>query len=504
MFISASAMEYSDAQSYDEFWHGVGGGATKSGVRVNATTAMQLSIAYACNRVLSQTMAQMPLFTFKQLEDGGKERDKNNPLYDILKNQVNEFMTSYEWRENQQTSLNFRGNGFSKIVYLGNGNIDSLWPLHPDKVRVQRLRTGQIRYEYDNPLTNKTEIILWGEMLHLRDLTINGLTGLNPVHAMREALGGAIAARDYGNNYWRNSAIPPAYIEYDGDWESGEDKDTYGDTWSKKFGGDNRHRMAVLNPGMRLKTLDVKNKDAQWMEGRKYSDVDVARIWRMQPHKVGILDKATFSNIEHQAIEFITDTITPQAKLWEQVIRRDLLIDDNEIVSFIMNSLLRGDIKSRYEAYASGIATGGWLTRNEVRILEDLNPEEGLDNFLVPLNLAPVDEERANALAMKAAERVVNKAVIATGKAYAKHTGDPESFKAWVEDFYSKHAEFTSDVLVTSSDVGERYAEGSKEMILGAIAAEGAGHAGLVNKLLTEWSESRAHYLADLGVFNNE
>ncbi|GAH49428.1 unnamed protein product, partial [marine sediment metagenome] len=184
---------------------------------------------------------------------------------------------------------------------------------------------------------------------------------------------------------------------------------------AKQISGENIHSPLILEEGMKWKQLSVAPEDAQFLETRKFQVTDIARIFRIPPHMVGDLERATFTNIEHQSLDFVIHTIRPWLVRWEQAISRDLIADDDIFAEFLVDGLLRGDIKSRYEAYGKAI-TDGWLNRNEVRALENKNPEEGLDEFLVPLNMTPAGQEQEGqeqskmfgALFNDAAERMAN------------------------------------------------------------------------------------------------
>ena len=151
---------------------------------------------------------------------------------------------------------------------------------------------------------------------------------------------------------------------------------------------------------MKFHEVGVTNKDAQFLELRKFQITDIARLFRVPPHMIADLDRATFSNIEQQSLEFVMHTMTPWAERWEASIESELLFDGDDLeVEFDFANLMRGDAASRSTYYQSGIQNG-WLTRNEARIAENLNPLQGLDEPLRPLNMV---EEGA-------AERLINDA----------------------------------------------------------------------------------------------
>lgn len=225
---------------------------------------------------------------------------------------------------------------------------------------------------------------------------------------------------------------------------------------------------------------------------------------------MGILDKATFSNIEHQGIEFVTDTIMPWLVRWEQAISRDLIVQDNTFFAeFLIDALLRGDTSSRYEAYASAI-TNGWMTRNEARIKENMNPKPGLDEPLQQLNMANPqpgqDEEsnpetdRDNAIRQNAAHRVVNKELIAIKRAYKKHLiiSKAEEFKKWVSNFYSDHCKYVESSMALDIDTAKEYSDMSETTLLYAINLEIEKKEPYVLDLLELWQKTKSTELVNL------
>jgi len=520
MFISAQVQRQKNVNS-DDFWFSPIGGATDSGVRVSSTLAMQLSISYACDRVLSETIAQLPLISYmRRVADDGRDRDTTADISKLLHDQPNENMTSFEFRRLMQHNVNMRGNAYAEIIFLPNGRIDALIPLHPDWVTIQLMKDGSLRYTYTDPWSREKRIILSSSMFHIKGYSDDGLVGLNPIQVQRNSIATTIAGRAYDARFFANDAQTPGVVTMPGSFQDSDDRAQWLKDYNKRHRGKRQHSIELFEFGMEYTATAMKNIDAQFIEGMKYRDVDVARIFRVQNHKVGILDDATFSNIEEQNIDFVQNTILPIAVNWEQAIKRDLIINDNLFAEFLLEGLLRGDTKAQTEA-ASKAIFGGWMNRNEVRRLQNMNPVEGLSEFLEPVNTREAGSssnnndirgsaltERGKNLAHKAAERIVNKSIVATRKAYKKYmTGsdgaDPEAMLGWVKDFYAGHGEFVSDVMVTDKDTGERYAAGTMNATIGAVVAEMHGHGNMVESLMAEWEIDRASHLAKVGVFNN-
>lgn len=212
--------------------------------------------------------------------------------------------------------------------------------------------------------------------------------GMSPIDLARESLGMALAAQDYGARFFANDAKPTGgWIEFPGSFKDSEAKKVFRESYQAAQSGANRGKVLVLENGMKFHEVGVTNRDAQFLELRKFQITDIARLFRVPPHMIADLDRATFSNIEQQSLEFVMHTMTPWTERWEASIESELLLDGDDLeVEFDFANLMRGDAASRSSYYQSGIQNG-WLTRNEARIAENLNPLDGLDEPLRPLNM---------------------------------------------------------------------------------------------------------------------
>lgn len=447
----------------DDFWYAPVGAGSAAGARVSTETAMRLSTVYKCVRVKAETIGMLPLLIYRRLSGGGKEVAAAHPLYSLLHDAPNPWQTAMQWRQMMQASLDLRGNACSEIVYNGAGRVDMLVPLAFDLIKVEVLPSGLPRYRLRTDKGDR--VLVAGQVLHVSGLSSDGYVGMNPIELAREAIGAGLAARDYGSRYFANSARPPSWIKHPGKFENTEAKRNWVDAFSKAFGGVNSGKTPVLEGGMELHSLPtVSNQDAQFLDSRKYADIDIAGLFRMPPHKLGILDRATWGNIEHQQLDFVTDAIMPSCVMWEQALLRDLDFGADVFPEFKLAGLLRGDTRTRYEAYGKGIQDG-WLTRNEARSMENMNPIDGLDEPLQPLNMAPAgsrgaDQARGNplngerrvAMATAAAERVARKEFALVARAWRAG----ESMAAVVAAL-DKHADFVAQVMAVRQDTAEGY-----------------------------------------------
>lgn len=361
------------------------GGPTMSGTVVTTASAFRFSTVFKCVRAIAETMGMLPMHLYESIGKDQRDRVMDDPLTRLLATKPNKWQIPMQFRSMLEAHRSLRGMGYAEIFHGRNGQPEELVPLHPDRVRPEVAANGLPRYVVTD-LNGQQRTLVSGEILVITGLTLNGYEGINPIQAEREAIGSAIAARDFGSRFWNNDSRPPFWIKVPGKFEDDTARSDFRTSWQSMYGGQNRGRPAVLDRGMEIQELGLTNADSQWIEARKYSDIDICGLWRVPPHKIGILDRATWANIEHQNIEWVTDCLLPLAVSWEQSIARDLIVDENRFVETVLELLLRGDTKTRYEAYGKAI-TDGWMTRNEARRLENRNPLPGLDEPLQPMNM---------------------------------------------------------------------------------------------------------------------
>jgi HK97 family phage portal protein len=419
MFWSVVA-DASERDPADDFWYGPVGQATSSGVHVTAERALALPAVYSAVRVITDAMAQIPLILYRRTDDGGKERANVHPLYRLLHRKPNEQQTSSEWREVMQNHVLMRGNAYSRILDMNGNRITKLdVPFHPDTVRSVRMRRadGGVRYDFKVRQDDGEITLQQDQVLHIRGLGIasDGLTGLSPIDVEREAIGAGLAAQDFTGRFFSNDAQPgTGWVEHPAHFASEEKKQNWVKAWRAAQAGASKFRTPVLEYGMKYHPLEIKLVDAQFLETRKYTNMDIARIFRVPPHLIMELDRATFSNITQQDIEFVKFTMLPWLTRWEQRLSASLLNDDEQeeyFFEFLVDGLERGDGEARARYYKAGIVDG-WLTRNEVRRRENLNPLDGLDEPLEPMNMRNPggdNDERLNALKESAATAMARK-----------------------------------------------------------------------------------------------
>ena len=369
-------------------------GPASAGINVNQWNAMQLSAVYACIRVLSETVAQLPLNVHRRTKIGS-ELANEHPLHNLLHNEPNAWMTSFVWREISQGHLCSWGNAYSYIERNKKGEPLSLFPLLPDRT-CPVIEQG--RLFYTTTINEQLLKLRASDVLHIPALGFDGVMGLSPISLHREAIGLGMAAQTFGARFFGSGATLAGILKHPGKLkrkaENPDDPspvDRLRRQFSDLFAGlNNSHKVAVLEEGMNFERIGVPPNDAQFLETRKFQITEIARVFNVPSHMINDLDHATFNNISELSIGFLRYTMTPWLVRWEQEINRKLFITPQDkqryFVKFSVGGLLRGTSKERAESYKMGIE-GGWLSRNEVRKLEDLNPVQGLDQYLVPLNM---------------------------------------------------------------------------------------------------------------------
>ncbi len=365
-------------------------GSTSAGKVVNERTALQTTAVYACVRILAEAVAGLPLHVYRYVGDG-REKHPGHQLYRLLHDAPNPEMTSFVFREVLMTHLLVYGNAYAQIVRDGRGQPVALYPLLPSHMTVDRDDNGNIVYTYRSDKGDKK--LRRFDVLHIPALGFDGLIGYSPIAMAKQAIGAAIAVDEYGAAFFKNGASPGGVLEHPGVIK---DIQRVKDSWNAGFQGTvNAHKIGVLEDGMKFHPIGIPPNEAQFLETRKYSTNEICRLFKVPPHLVGDLEKATFSNIEHQSIDFVVHSVSPWVTRWEQCLQQALILPSEQtdvFIRFNLDGLLRGDYKSRMEGYAIG-RQNGWLSANDVRSLEELNKipaDQGGDLFLINGNMVPM------------------------------------------------------------------------------------------------------------------
>lgn len=369
--------------------------ATRSGVLVTQDSAMTFSAVFAAVKVLAESVAILPLHLYRHMGNG-KEMARDHVLFPLLHELPNPEITSCEFREMQMAALALWGNAYAEIERNVFGEILALWPIHPSRVEVRRPSIdAPLEYQVTLPVGAGRVVLPKSRMFHIRALALDGVQGISPIRLQRETVALGLAATEFGARFFGQGMTAGGVLQHPGTLSNTAYDRLEKSIEQQRSGLSHAHRLLILEEDMKYEKLTIPPDDAQWLQSRKFQVNEIARIYRIPPHKLGDLERATFSNVEEQAREFVTDTLMPWLVRWEQAIARDLLDPDERrdlFARFKIEGLLRGRTVDRYQAYAIG-RQWGWESVNSILDLEDRNPigPEG-DIYLSPLNMVSAEQ----------------------------------------------------------------------------------------------------------------
>jgi HK97 family phage portal protein len=373
-------------------WPEVSSSRTPSGIRVTADNSMACSAYTACIRVISDAVSALPLHVYERMANGGKQKATSHPVYRLLHQQPNPWQTAQEFRDWMTGMYLHYGASYAEIRPGAQGAVSELWPLHSSRMEVERLSDGTLRYRYREPSGRET-IYSQDQIFALRFTTEDGIRAIPTYKIFQNAIGLAQALEAHGSTYFGNGARPGIVLESDNPIPV-EAAERLREQWERMHrGADRAFRTAVLPNGVKAHELSGSNEAAQFLETRQYQVIEICRAFRVPPHMIQDLTRSTYSNIEVQGTEFVQHCLLPHLKRWEAAISRDLIVDDETyFAEHNVNGLLRGDHTSRAAFYVSALQNG-WMTINEIREAENLNPigPEG-DKHFVQLNMTTLDK----------------------------------------------------------------------------------------------------------------
>jgi HK97 family phage portal protein len=347
-----------------------------------------LSVAARCVALRSELLASVPLHLYRRLPDGGRERADDNALYGVLHDIANGLHNSFEFRELMVRSLDLMGNFFARIELNARGQVTALWPIPHGDVTIDQLPSGRLRYRWFNG--TRVEVLLQEEVLHVRGPSRDGVLGMSPIAIARGSLQLALAHHDTAQNFSTNSLRPSGLLAYDQELKPAQSKQIR-EALKNEYGGTvNAGKLLLADGAAKYTPLSFSPEDAQFLETRKLSNEDIARIFGCPPTSVGLVDRSTYSNTEQESRSLVQNCIGPLAGRIEAAMQRCLLTDVGRRSYYIehdLNGLLRGDVKSRFDAYRVGRECGV-LSPNDVRQLENMPPIENGNVFNQPANWA--------------------------------------------------------------------------------------------------------------------
>jgi HK97 family phage portal protein len=360
-----------------------------------ATTALSSAAVWACLRLVSQSIAALPAHVFEETPEG-KIKAFKHPYYRMLTKEPNALMTMSQWVQMTVLHLLIYGNAFS-IPGQVDGELVSLWPLDPTRVRIDWKQDGSFTYKYFDTLGTVQEFQPL-DLLHFRIFSLDGLIGLSPLDYHRLTFDAEFMAHSYAAGIWKNGGRPSGVLEYPGNLRK-EQVEAIRESWQWIHGGpEGAGRVAVLDGGTKYNPISVPLQQLEYIAQQKFSVEQIARIYGVPPHMIGAADKPTYASVEQQALEFSQYTQQPIVIGLEETIQTRLL-EPPYFYRFNLSAFARADIATRYRAYATG-RQWGWLSVNDIRESEDMN-RIGLegDVYLQPLNMIPAqpaDEAQVN------------------------------------------------------------------------------------------------------------
>ena len=504
-----------DVSPWSDYWYMPFGPTTRSGKSVSIEGSLAVSAVYAATRLISETVGMLPIFIYRRTKNG-KEPAYGNPLFDLLHDQPNEWQTAMEWKEMMTAHAVLQGNGYSLIKSGRRGVVDQLWPMDPTRMEpAVDQTTGRATYTYTDKKGEKSEFDQ-DEIFHLRAFG-DGVKGLSVVSLARETIGLAMAAEEHGARYFSNGAEVGGSLEHPSSLSKEAHERLEKSLKQKHAGVSNHYKTLILEEGMKWTRIGMSNEDSQFIQSRKFQLNEIARWFRLPPHMIGDLERSTFSNIEHEGISFTTYSMMPWVIRWRQAISRDLIVrTDTYFADFKVEQLLRGDTKSRYEAYQIAI-TNGILSPNEIRGLENLNNREGGDEYWMPMNMATSSQVangdshataasvtvlpaeikalpeningNAMAITLMAAMPLVDREIEYISKKAADYSRDGKAWEKWLRDFYGRHAKRVVAALCTGTETAQKYCDGQ----INDLLSNGLG-------VMESWKPERVCQLASMAL----
>ena len=367
----------------------LGGYASNTGVPVTPFTALQAAAVYACVRFISQDIAMLKPFVRRTVRGGGYRREIDHALVKLFR-KPNRWQTRFEFFSYWMASLCLRGNGFVVVERDRWGEPVELVPVAPDRVTMMLSPEGEMWYRVNSQRLGFGIMVPPDDMMHLKNISLDGYVGVSPIAIAQDVIGLALATQQHGGILFRQGGQIGGVLQHPGKL-SKEASDRIAASWNTTHAGvQNAHKTAVLEEGMQYEKIAMTNEDAQFLETRRFQVIDICRLYGVPPHKLGELDKATLNNIEQQNQQYIDAALAPLAESICQLFDAHLLFEDERSLlecRMDFTDMTRGDTLTRYQGYQIG-TLNGWLSRNEVRAKENMDPIDDPtgDEYRVPLN----------------------------------------------------------------------------------------------------------------------
>jgi HK97 family phage portal protein len=360
---------------------------------VTVGNAIGLAAQFTCTRILSEAIMMLPLKVRQSLPGGGSRLATELSVYWLLDDLANPEMTAAEARQTGMGHLVQWGNAYFQKVFDGAGRVVELWPLRPDRMEVSRGPNGDKVYEYTNGWGEKIPFRSW-EIMHIKGLSPDGLIGYSPIGAARRTFEIKAHMDQFQESFYANGARPGMVLKHPGTLSDEAYKHLI-DSWEDRhLGAVNANKTALLEEGMSIEDVGIPQSDAEFLASQKYTDRQIYALNRIPSGMANDTEAAAFASREQQSLDFVIYSLGQWMVLWEKAIGRDLLSPIERRTYYAkhtLQALLRGDNASRSQFYSTGLQNG-WLSINEVRELEDMNPVLNGDKLFVPLNMVTLDQ----------------------------------------------------------------------------------------------------------------
>jgi len=369
-----------------------GGMDTAAGIAMNETAALSNAGVWAAVKTNAETGAMLPKHVFRRTAGGDKVRDFGHSLQRVIHVQANPIQSAYEMWSVFFANLQLRGSAYAQIIRNAGGDVSELWPIPADKVAATR--QGD-RLSFTVRTKGGAEVpVEQGNMLYIHGFRFQGERGINPIQIGKDSLALGVAMEKYGSGFFARGGRLSGILEIVGDL-SEERQDAIANQFDDAYGSvENAHKTLVAKEGTKYHQMSAPPNEGQLLEGRTFQIQEAARRFSSTPSRLQDHSRSTFKNVEQQNIEYVQYGLQPMISAAEGAINTQLFTRDEQdelFVEFNVDALLRGDTATRYAAYASAIQHG-WMSRNEVRDRENLNPIEGGDELLMPVNMTPISE----------------------------------------------------------------------------------------------------------------
>lgn len=367
-------------------------------VNVKGKNALKQTTVYTCIRILSDTMSKLPC---KMIQEGqGIQQITDDYLVPLIKLRPNPFMSARDFWATMEAQRNLRGNSYAYIDFAGNGRIRGLFPLQSDSVEIwvddEGLFNSKNKLWYIVTLKTGERIKLTPfQILHVKTFTLDGISGITPVEYLKTTIESGKSSEEYVKKFFQKGLSVKGIIQYVGDLTPEQKKKFIEKFEEMSSGLENSHGVSMLPIGYQFQPIALSMVDAQFLENTKLNAQQIGAAFGIKMHQLNDLSRATFTNIESQQLEFYIDTIQTNVTAYEQELTYKLLLDSQiragKGFKFNINAIIRADIKTRYEAYRTGIQ-GGFITPNEARSWEDMSPKEGGDDLICNGNMQKITE----------------------------------------------------------------------------------------------------------------